>query len=525
MKKLGTKLTVTSLASLMSLAMVGSIAGTVAWYQFNTRVTATVIGTNVSNTGVLQISKDGTANSWTRDLITEDLIGTRANKSLITPVTFGQLNADGSLPAKAYKAPDASENAYVANVADLGSYEHVYQEADKEHDYIQYDVYLRTMAAKDGGLEQVSLPVFLSDILLQDMGGAITKGLRIHLAVDEDNDGTADQFTFFSKDGIEHLALAGVLDLDADGKADIKGGYEGNDDREKVVVYGNDGEYQKAKSVADITASRDGHGDIDPWAAENIDKIICHTQEANPVKVTVTVWFEGWDDVVDNMEIDSREIIFRKAEYVCAESVEGLYVEDAGDYVEAHGKAVEGTDYFELFYKPLELEDFDVVPADSFVETAGVYSETVDTVVLPGVTYYSRIVKAADVHYAEVVTGKYLYNDVTEEYEEITAADQKAVDGTEYFEKVTHDEVYEVVPFEDAEHHELPANTRSVEGLYVEDAGVYHKAHGMNQAGVTYYELTTGGKATVPTWSGEDTDNAGFRFGLTFDVGKNAFKA
>ena len=521
MKNLGTKITVASLASLMSMAMVGGIAGTVAWYQFNTRVTATVIGTNVSNTGVLQISKDGA--EWTRDLITEDLIGARDN-ALITPVTFGQLNADGSLPAQAYKAPDASENAYVANVDDLGSYAKVYQQADKDLDYIQYDVFLRTMAATDGGLEQVSLPVFLSDILLEDIGGEITKGLRVHLAVDEDNDDSADKFVFLSKDGVEHLALSGLLDLDADGKADVKGGYEGNANRDKVVVYGNDGEYQKAQSIADVKASRDANGDIDPWALGNIDKIICHTQVANPVKVTVTIWFEGWDDVVDNMEIDSDEIIFRKAEYVYADSVEGLFVEDAGEYVAAHGKAVEGTDYFELFYKPLELEEFDVVPAHSYTEAAGVYSETADVVAQPGETYYSRIVKAADVHYAESVTGKYIYNLLTEEYEEIVG-DVKAVDGADYFEKVTHDEAYAVVPFEDAHGDPLPADTRSVEGLYTLDAGVYHKAHGMNALGVTYYKLTTGGKATVPTWNGEDTDNAGFRFGLTFDVGKNAFKA
>ena len=521
MKNLGTKITVASLASLMSLAMVGGIAGTVAWYQFNTRVTTTIIGTNVSNTGVLQISKDGA--EWTRDLITEDLIGQRTNGALITPVTFGQLNEDGSLPAHAYKAPDASENAYIANVNELGSYAHVYQQADKEHDYIQYDVYLRTMAANNGGLEQVSLPVFLSDILLDNVGGEIAKGLRVHLAIAEDG-ANANKFVFLSKEGVNHLALSSVLDLDADGNADIKGGYEHNNDRDKVVVYGNDGEYQDAKSIADIKANR-LNGEIDPWNVDNIDKIICHTQEANPVKVTVTLWFEGWDDVVDNMEIDSSEIIFRKANYVYADSVEGLFVLDNGDYVAAQGKAVEDTDYYELFYKELELEEFAAVPAGSFIENQGVYAETNDVVAQNGVKYYERIVKAADVHYAETVTGMYLYNDNTEEYEESLTADLKAVDGTDYFEKVTHDEAYAVVPFEDALHQPLPENTRSVEGLYTLDNGVYHKAHGLNQDGVTYYELATGGKATVPTWNGENTANVGFRFGLTFDVGKNAFKA
>ena len=113
--KINKKLVVSSLSTVMAVSLVAGITGTIAWYQFNTRVSTTLIGTNVGRNGVLQIKNHSDGDDgWRKDLVTADLVG---HEIRLTPVTFGALEESGALPGTAYKKPsadsvwDQSENA------------------------------------------------------------------------------------------------------------------------------------------------------------------------------------------------------------------------------------------------------------------------------------------------------------------------------------------------------------------------------------------------------------------------------
>ena len=53
--KFNKKLVVATLSTALGLGIVGSITGTVAWYQYSTRATTSIIGSSGGKTGVLQI--------------------------------------------------------------------------------------------------------------------------------------------------------------------------------------------------------------------------------------------------------------------------------------------------------------------------------------------------------------------------------------------------------------------------------------------------------------------------------------
>ena len=107
----------------------------------------------------------------------------------------------------------------------------------------------------------------------------------------------------------------------------------------------------------------------------------------------------------------------------------------------------------------------------------------------------------------------------------VIAADTYADPAVTYYDKLTSGETYVEEPMLDALNNPLATGMKSVAGLYTKDANDnYIRATGTNISGTTYYRLTSAGKATLATWDGANTANKGFRFGLTFDVGKNAFE-
>ena len=65
-----------AVGSVMTAAsLVGSIAGSVAWYQYSTRATMSYTGTSVHNSENIQISLDKT--NWKGDLSISDINLTR----------------------------------------------------------------------------------------------------------------------------------------------------------------------------------------------------------------------------------------------------------------------------------------------------------------------------------------------------------------------------------------------------------------------------------------------------------------
>lgn len=448
--KINKKVVVSSLSTTMALSFVAALSGTVAWYQFNTRVSTTLIGTNVASSGVLQIKRhaDG-EDGWRRDLVTEDLVG---HEIKLTPVTFGALEETGALPASAHKKPaadsvwDQAEDA--RDAYDPDGYA-AYENAVANEDYIQYTVDIKAMQSGS----QVAKDVYLSDITFADVDGKIATTLRAHLAIDSDGDGNADIFKLISKNEVNDLEMYGYLDLNGDGIADRKGGAEWVANREKTTIYGNIGDKQSTIGAATLQASRDGEGAI----SGQDEKILFTTLTNKPVTVTVTLWIEGWDKSVvdpDNNEfhVDSIKILGEK--YYVATDIKDVtnfdtlgsarYKLDNQNFVKVFGKAknvAEVASYYSLVATDVtsELNPGDPIQGVLFTKDGDNYNRASGNV-LDATQYYSvvptnenaNIVRPSDLD-ARLAT---LYELVNNNYIKTVDNNETYDSGKEYYERL-----------------------------------------------------------------------------------------
>ena len=311
--KFNKKIAVPFLSTVMGLSLIGGVGGAVAWYQYNSRVTASFIGTSVANTGVLQIGQMKTVQEtdpetgdpievekivWGRDLNTAEITGSTNNNKL-APVTFGELVSDPDhevghktyvdrLPSKAYTNPEAGKGPYQVNNVDN------WNRATVGKEFVQFDVYLQALvpdANAENGYKLAEKDVYLSQIVLADAVNdkSVSDALRVHLAM---NKGVpnVEKNILISKvsTGSEGLNLWDQLDLDADGKIDTEGGWAWNEGKDNTVTYGTSGQKQYTKGIDQVVLGHD--------AAIDTSKLICKTSTdaANPTKITVTVWLEGW---------------------------------------------------------------------------------------------------------------------------------------------------------------------------------------------------------------------------------------
>lgn len=277
--KLNKKILVPVLSTVMGLSLIGGVSGAVAWYQYNSRVTASFVGSSVANTSVLQIGTDGANNTidWGRDKV----FGTTANDNKLLPVTFGQMAANNALPAKAFHSPEAG----------AGDYDKGWEEATAGVEYVQFKIYLRAMASdasESSGYKQVAKDVYLSDIVLEDAENSpadISEALRIHIAVKNGSN------FLISENKIQNLNLYGPLDLDMVEGSDTKGGYAWEEGRDSELEYGHKPDTQSTLGIADIVQARDENEHM-PETPNS--KRICQTPTTGETEITVTVWIEGW---------------------------------------------------------------------------------------------------------------------------------------------------------------------------------------------------------------------------------------
>lgn len=276
--KMNKKIIIPLFSTVAGLSLIGGTSGAVAWYQYNTRATASFVGSSVADSGVLQIGYKADSESpisWGRDVY--ETGSTNSNK--LSPVTFGQMAENNVLPTTAYGYPEAGKGAY-----------ELWSAATKGKEYIQYDIYLKAQqadASQASGYKQVAKDVYITDMVLDGVTTgkeAIQDALRVHLAVEGGTN------YLISRTKVTDLALSGNLDLDADGVTDKEGGYAWSVDKDTPVVYGRNGEKQTTSGIADIRASRNADGDIVGQEA----KKICTTPVDGQQKITITVWLEGW---------------------------------------------------------------------------------------------------------------------------------------------------------------------------------------------------------------------------------------
>ena len=331
--KINKKVLIPVFATAMGLSVIGGVGGAVAWYQYNSKVTTSYIGTSVADTGVLQIGhKVGNNIEWGRDFSLMD------DDAELRPVTFGELKTvnmeSGVLNDKAYAYPHAgagegylghsNANAEVEGWTEVSSNPAGY--------YAQFEVYFKAQQADaTDGYKQVKRDVYLSKVILNTLeNDKVTENaLRVHFDIENSAQESGSKNRLFAKN--EHkannnepsqgteLKLYGPLNLENPddpthtdkynstllndklavygnhpvGREDDNGQDIGNTPYQdgETMIYGNYGEIQQTEALDSVVAARGQDGKI----ATDADKLLFTTPETGYVTVTVTVWLEGWE--------------------------------------------------------------------------------------------------------------------------------------------------------------------------------------------------------------------------------------
>ncbi len=204
-----------AVGSVMTAAsLVGSIAGSVAWYQYSTRATMSYTGTSVHNSENIQISLDKT--NWKGDLSISDI-----NTYLTT--TLGR-DGTGLRPVTtSEQAKDEKLNTLYKNP--IYQYNEINQwgKASVDKDYITIPLYFRVLDVNGASSSRfIAKDIYLSDVTMVEKVTSgkkdISNALRVQIHTDTQN-------RLISKQG-NSVETHGKLDLNGDGLNDKSVGYE-----------------------------------------------------------------------------------------------------------------------------------------------------------------------------------------------------------------------------------------------------------------------------------------------------------
>ena len=294
MKTRKTKLAAIMLSSARGLAFIGSIGGTIAWYQYSTLATAAVSGSSAKCTENLQVAVGtGEGLTFKSSLTTNDisayLQNTRAeaDKETVTvlkPVTAG--NQDKNATLNGLKSKPVYQHGPYADWEDAVN-----------TDYVTFPLTFRVLDI-DGNSSNSSNTLLnrasklgLSDITIEgkDVDGNnaegktdISSAIRVHFS---SKDGDDDVNRLVSKDGVEPVTH-GPLDLNGDGDVDTMAKYEWDQGTaiDTAIDYGSAGSKETSYSAAEISTKE----------GINYTNYIGVIPANQTLTVNVTIFREGW---------------------------------------------------------------------------------------------------------------------------------------------------------------------------------------------------------------------------------------
>lgn len=315
--KMNKKVIASALTVAMGAGLVGSISGTVAWYQYSTRATVQMLGASIGVSKNLQVAiygGNGTvpANLWKQELKTSDIMnyldqeGTAVDFKPIT--TSGVVTKDAGLGTLTFKG---NPRQYVADPANWI--------AAKTTDYVSLPLYFRSVENNGTSIIEAVKNIGLLDAKISNKSVSGKKDISnaVRIAI-EPVDSTADKAVLAN---VASTATYGKLDLNGDGEFDREwSGYSEADDYEQgdEIIYGTANTNQTSYNLtatADKTAlfcteGYDSNGDEALVGGKHFGK----TTAAGPLKMNVTIWLEGWqkldtyvDDDDDATGIDETE--------------------------------------------------------------------------------------------------------------------------------------------------------------------------------------------------------------------------
>ena len=286
----------------VGLGLVGSITGTVAWYQYSTRVQAALLGTSVGgNNKALEINVNN--KGWKTDYRTADLATALDNKTGLAPLTSGELTKDAALPTITENAGTENEVTKVA-LRKNPSYQNFnttdWKLGKAGEDYVQFTLAFHARNVDDSSY--IDKDIYLSKVEINDVTANkdLANAVRIHLA-------TANKKVLIAKSATS-TNVSGYLDLNADGNNDTAQVFEWNDN---VATYYGDYEmvdddndpstdpvYQS--KVQTSYASNDATLVKNPDSVSDaqVDTLVSFGKTGTTVaglSMTVTVWLEGWE--------------------------------------------------------------------------------------------------------------------------------------------------------------------------------------------------------------------------------------
>jgi len=337
------KVMVSALAVAMGAALVGSISGTIAWYQYSTRVTTAMVGTSAGVSRNLQIRiKDvadanlkvfgDTGDNWRSEITTSEITSYLENVKSKAEEKLGDSYKETNYSSNKAMRPITTGEIKKDSAVDKFYGNPVYQESDEENwitalksDYVEVTFEVRALKGDgnitDGDVANPALSeesVFLTDLTIQQKAVEgkkdISDAVRVHFSVGTNN-------YLLSKAGGETVTSS-VLDVNNDGVKDTvyRGtNTHGNDDPsddtvEDVkydfqadavggvadVIYGKNtaggaAGKQTAYSPAELIPAINNKGII---TDSTPSKALFKTSASAVTEVTMKIWLEGWQKLV-----------------------------------------------------------------------------------------------------------------------------------------------------------------------------------------------------------------------------------
>ena len=220
------KIIVGALASVGVASLVGSISGTIAWYQYSTRASAAYTGASAKCTENLEVRLFRAESGLGDNRIPEFDSGWKSNLRIADVQdylsSYDRTNGDYDLrpvTTGALELGQAKSEFYAQPLPGKGPYEN-WIKAKKSVDYIELPLQFRVQD-QDGDpatkrfLEQ---NLYLADLTLRATDSNTQADITDALRVSFDIEGTDDDFTF-SKNG-QAVDTYGHLDVDGDGILD-----------------------------------------------------------------------------------------------------------------------------------------------------------------------------------------------------------------------------------------------------------------------------------------------------------------
>ena len=304
----------------VGVGLVGSISGTVAWYQYSTRVQVSYIGASAKCTENIQMSLDGS--TWKSEFATADIIAGAAEKKNGTkfqPVT----------PGTKHDLAVSTEDSVPDNFKGHPIYQYFnYTDWQKAPDnsYLQFDLWFRVIdvdenATSENARNFLAKNLYFADFVLDFTPtkegvtdtASFKNAVRIHF--EDKTEGVSNPKNILLSNTAGETRLGGKLDLNGDNAFDKTQGYEWTTPAPEEAEYGDATIKQTTAAIADYTGIV-ANGDLTP-ATNALGKTVAGTGSAvKHLHYTVTIWLEGWHGTTSTPATSAAASMWDVAKYI-----------------------------------------------------------------------------------------------------------------------------------------------------------------------------------------------------------------